>query len=74
MATQTTTRRKVAVPRARVSNMIIGEEPKDTRGNVRIYTDVPEHVAKEFKILAIRRGVSIRALMSQLIMQAVAGK
>lgn len=48
--------------------------PTDSRGNMRIYTDVPAHVGKEFKVLAIRRGISIRALMAKLIMDAVAGR
>lgn len=47
---------------------------QDSRGNVRLYADIPEQVAKEFKILAIRRGVTYRALMARLIMDAVAGK
>lgn len=46
----------------------------DSRGNMRIYTDVPAHIGKEFKVLAIRRNTSIRALMAQLIMDAVNGK
>lgn len=45
----------------------------DARGNVRVYTDIPPRVAKEFAILAIRRGVSKRALMADLIMRAVTG-
>lgn len=46
----------------------------DTRGNVRIYTDVPPKVAEDFAILAIRRKKSKRALMAELIMGAVVGK
>lgn len=45
----------------------------DTRGNVRVYTDVPVKVAQDFAILAIRRGKSKRALMAELIMSAVIG-
>lgn len=48
-------------------------EVVDSRGNVRVYTDVPRAIAKEFAILAIRRGKSKRALMADLIMRAVAG-
>lgn len=46
----------------------------DSAGNVRIYTDVPANIGKEFKVLAIRRGISYRALMAELIMSAVSGK
>lgn len=49
-------------------------EEVDARGNVRVYGDVPVHVARELKILAIRRGVSKQALMAELIMNAVSGK
>jgi hypothetical protein len=48
--------------------------PTDSRGNKRVYTDVPAHIAQEFAILAIRRKVSKRALMAQLIMDAVTGR
>lgn len=49
-------------------------EEVDARGNVRVYGDVPVHVARELKILAIRRGISKQALMAELIMKAVSGK
>lgn len=45
--------------------------PTDTRGNVRVYSDLPRAVANELAILAIRSGVSKRALMTMLIMNAV---
>ncbi len=48
--------------------------PVDSRGNVRIYTDVPKNIAQEFSILAVRRETSKRALMAELIMDAVTGK
>lgn len=51
-----------------------GRNDADARGNVRIYTDVPSHVAKEFAILAVRRDMTKRALMARLIMDAVSGK
>lgn len=46
----------------------------DSRGNKRIYADVPAHIASELKILAIRRRITMQALMAELIMNAVAGK
>lgn len=49
-----------------------GEE--DSRGNVRIYTDIPRSVATEFSVMAIRRNMTKRALMARLITDAVGGK
>lgn len=46
----------------------------DARGMTRVITDVPRRVGEEFAILAIRRGMSKRALMAKLIMDAVTGK
>lgn len=46
----------------------------DARGMTRVITDVPRKVGEEFAILAIRRGMSKRALMAKLIMDAVTGK
>jgi len=46
----------------------------DSKGRVRISTDIPESVAVEFGVLAIRRRMSKRALMERLIMDAVRGK
>ena len=48
--------------------------PVDSRGNVRVYADVPKSVAQEFTILAVRRDMSKRDLLAKLIMDAVAGK
>lgn len=57
---------------ARVSP--IKKPPQDSRGNMRLYTDIPVNVAQEFAVLAIRRGLSKRDLMAELIMNAVAGR
>jgi len=48
--------------------------PTDSRKLVRIYCDVPSHIAEEFAVLAIRRGASKRALMAELIMSELSGK
>lgn len=46
----------------------------DSRGSVRIYADVPKHIAQEFAVLAVRRDKAKRTLLAELIMAAVAGK
>jgi len=61
-------------PATRPASKAAPTQPADSKGNTRIFTDVPVHVAQEFAILAIRRGLSKRALMAKLIMDAVTGK
>lgn len=48
--------------------------PTDTQGRVRIAVDISEEISVEFGVLAARRRLSKRALMEQLIMNAVRGK
>ena len=70
---QTAAKKTARKPRTIQDDADTVREVVDSRGNVRVYTDVPRAIAKEFAILAIRRGKSKRALMADLIMRAVTG-
>jgi hypothetical protein len=43
----------------------------DVRGLTRLYIDIPTHLNKELGILAIRLDMSKRALLAQLVENAV---
>lgn len=45
--------------------------PIDSRGNTRVYADIPANIAQELKILAIRTNKTTKELLADLIMKAV---
>jgi hypothetical protein len=62
---------KAKQPKAREAPESIGA---DARGKVRVYADIDKAVAVELAVLAIRRGVSKKALLELLILEAVRSK
>ena len=58
----------------KVAPPIWGGIPVDSRGNVRVYADVPRDIAQEFTIMCVRRNTSKRAMIAQLITNALKGK
>jgi hypothetical protein len=46
--------------------------PVDSRGNVRVYIDLPPDVARKFNVLAAMRGVAKRVLLAEIVRDAVA--
>ncbi len=43
----------------------------DSRGNVRVYIDLPSALVRKFNVLAAMRGLSKRGLLAQIVEQAV---
>lgn len=46
--------------------------PPDSKGNIRVYIDLPGDVARKFNVLAAMRGVPKRLLLAEIVRTAVA--
>lgn len=49
------------------------KRPTDSRGNVRIYADIPAPVARAFSILAARKEMAKKDLLAEIVSDACAG-
>lgn len=45
--------------------------PTDSRGTMRVYVDLPKESVRRFNVLAAMRGMPKRALLAQIVEEAV---